>query len=338
MRHWRPGACAASCACPARPIIAIMLAACLRSPPAARCVRAAAAVCRSVAVRPGSRAASSAATGKSQFFDEAGNAVAAPAAADDADTPVMESSGWYNPRSIETRVSRPPRKRPESGVGRTKPPPSEEDMWFAAGAYGTDGPMGARPAAAPPAAAASPLSAAAADVIAAASTTAAEQPNVFSTTVADYPVVRASSGTIASATLPAFVRSYQLAVLPMYAALPGVLGARLLVSGVPMTATPAQIAASAWAPTNRDNHVTVTSVTTWATQDAVDAAGRDPAYQAAMQQLATYFKAAPTVDASREVAGWQRASAASGAAAAAAAEAVEAAAVHPPVGADLGLR
>jgi hypothetical protein len=120
-------------------------------------------------------------------------------------------------------------------------------------------------------------------------------------------LVRVSTGAVARSALPAFVRVWQLLALPAYAAAPGCASARLVVgedregsggSGVAAAADDAAARAAATraaAAGPRGGLATVVAITEWADEAALEAAAGSPAYAAAMAQLATHFRGAPSV-------------------------------------------
>lgn len=138
---------------------------------------------------------------------------------------------------------------------------------------------------------------------------------------APLPLVRHASGSVLLGNLSSFVRTYELLVLPAYAAADGCVSARLLVAELPPGASRASLMAAA-AGAGRAAEVAVASVTTWRDAAAMEAAQASPAYASAMFQLRTLFRRPPTEVASwAEVAGMQRGGA-----------------DNPQPGAELGLR
>jgi hypothetical protein len=110
---------------------------------------------------------------------------------------------------------------------------------------------------------------------------------------------RVSQVRCAKSTLPAFLQTYRLLVLPALAGLPGCTGARLLVSR-----TTDQAREDAEDQAREDSNsgggrrmgaskaetVTITSVTDWTGEDASDAAVDDEAYAKGLAALSTYMR------------------------------------------------
>jgi hypothetical protein len=251
---------------------------------------------------------------------EASPTPAAPAAA--AAAVPGPSSGWYSASSIESRL-RTKRVRPAGqAAARSRPPPSEEDFYSAAGAPGYDGAAAAarapaKASAAPPTLAApAPAEPAAATGAAAAPAAAAPSYDIFSRRASDWPVVRTSAGAVSASSLPAFARAFQLRALPAYAASRGCLSAALWLGEVPLDAAPADVCASALAAragaargggagAGAAAAVPVTAVTAWASAEALEAATAAPPYVDAMATLSQFFLAPPRVTVVRKAAAWE---------------------------------
>ena len=207
--------------------------------------------------------------------------------------PVSSGSWGWDSASIERRVGsmRKPAPLDANGVplgrtGLTRGQPSEEDVYFAAGAPGYD----ALPAAAPEAAAAA--SKPAPDMEAAAATSAAA-PAAAAAAASLGQVVRLSRGVVPQKNLTSLLSTWRLVALPVYRGLPGCLGARLLLGESESVQERSTQDAGP-----RGGLKTVMVVTEWRAmgdlQGAESLAGQEGqqgrAYSAAVKQLAAHFR------------------------------------------------
>lgn len=219
--------------------------------------------------------------------------------------PLASAGGWYSPDSVERRL-RKTRSRPASGVCRTAPQPSEEDFWLAAGAFDAVIDTGTRSASAAAAqAAAKPTGAVAAAI---AAVKAAEDAAQW----APLPLTRVSTGGVNLGNLPAFIRTYELLVLPLYKRTPGCIGAQLLVGDLPPGTSRGSLLASA-VGAGRGALVSVQSLTQWESAAALETAQSEDGYQQAMAQLQTLFQTPPVPSSWSPVAGFATGGSPSGA-------------------------
>lgn len=267
------------------------------------------------------------------------------AADSEPDGPVaLENAGadigagsWYNPNSIESRLSR--KRNKVAGVGRTKPPPSEEELRLAGGQPGfadtdlsvrADSAGGSWKAAEPVA----PGGGAGGGPEPAPKKRLPGWAALLEQAMGgeESGAVRVSQAKVAKSALPSFVQTYKLLVLPVLASHDACVCAKLLVSrstdqereGVEDAALDAANKAASeraggWTegvggrrvpegpPTAMaPETVTVTSVTEWTSEAALRAASTDAAYTSAMRQLSTYMRGAPTSWEMNEAAGMER--------------------------------
>ena len=252
-----------------------------------------------------------------------------PAADESASSQQPATGGWFAPQSIEARC-RVRRQRPAGATASRSraPSQSEEDAYLAAGAPGYDSlpvvPAGVDASllrlqreAQQRLAAGSEAAATSASAVALSENAPVEpRYGVFSRRADAWPVVRTSTGRVAMRNLPALIRSFQLAALPVYERAPGCLGATLWVGSTSTSAAPAEICAAALAARvgvgggvdvgdgggDGDGTAPVTAVTTWHTQAHLDAAVAGDEYRSAMAALAPFFRDRPTTAVMRQVA------------------------------------
>jgi hypothetical protein len=226
--------------------------------------------------------------------------------------------GWGDPASIERRVRskrRPAPRDPVTGepVRRTRPGPSEEDMWAEVGApgYDVDRSAGGGDLKGPPRTWAadggvpSPQEGGAGGGGGASpspSPSSSSSPSLGALLVEGKgAALRTSTASIARASLRSFLRTYELLILPMYVAQPGLLSVRLSVGENEAAAgAGAAGAGSAAGPST----VTVQSVTEWESDDAYDAAVASPEYATAMGELGTYLRGRPATRRLRQEMAW----------------------------------
>ena len=193
-------------------------------------------------------------------------------ASSDAGSVIEVDGGYYSAAAIERRLSRK-RSRGPDGLGRTTPPPSEEDAYAAAGAPGyteddlaalRQGNRESSPAPISPAPYAS-------------------RPVEDGAPWQPLPAARVARAFVHVRDLSAFIRTYELLMLPAYARAPGFSQAHLLVRGLPPGATRAGIVATSLA-SPRGSTVEVASWVVFTGPDAASAL-------AAAQASETYMRA-----------------------------------------------
>jgi hypothetical protein len=246
---------------------------------------------------------------------------APPAAAPDT-FPISTAGSWYDPNSIERRLRR---KRsdapldkagvPMGRVGMSVGALTEEEAYYNAGAPGYErGAAAAAPAAPPAPAATAAAAAAAATATAAAAATAATEAaavhaeaaaaaatDAATSAAAGAPpppppprgprarLLRISSGAVSRASLPALARVWQLLALPAYAAAPGCVSARLVVG------EEREGGGGGGALGPRGGLASVTAITEWDDEAALDAVAESGDYRRAMEALGSLLRGVPTV-------------------------------------------
>lgn len=104
------------------------------------------------------------------------------------------------------------------------------------------------------------------------------------------PLLRRTSLALPLSSLSGFTAAWALRVAPVFAALPGCLGASVLLHGVPEgAAMPDVLAAARGAARNGGAQLRAEVTSTWASPEAMAAAQADPAYGAAMEALAGFL-------------------------------------------------
>lgn len=176
------------------------------------------------------------------------------------------------------------RVRPASGLGRTPPPPTDEDLWMAEGAPGYDRPQSENPnrwqSAHLPWQPDDPTkSGSAGDASPTPSSSSAEAESTTPTgsqLLSTGSFVRMATASLKPGMLRVLQGHYEEALLPLYRSQPGFRGAQLLASA---------------------DEVSVSTITWWATAEDAERAAEAPQYRSAMRQLAACFEGRPTVHA-----------------------------------------
>lgn len=208
------------------------------------------------------------------------------------------AGSWYAPSSVEARLSKKRKKSP--GVGRTPPPPTEEEMRLAAGQPGfADVDLSVQQAStatyahAAAGGAAGRVEGGRGRAPGWAALLEQAQGNEAS------PVVRISSARVAKSSLPSFMQTYKLLLLPLLRTMPACTGAQLMVSRQTDQQVEAEedaaLSSSGATPppsSGGPDTLTVTSITHWRDEQAMRKASQEEAYTQAMGQLATYMRSA----------------------------------------------
>jgi hypothetical protein len=108
------------------------------------------------------------------------------------------------------------------------------------------------------------------------------------------PVVRISSAKVAKSSVPSFLQTYNLLLLPILRSSPACTGAQLMVARksdqqVERENDEAAQTQGGTADTGPET-ITVTSMTYWSDEGSMDRMSSDPSYAQAMNQLATYMR------------------------------------------------
>jgi len=173
--------------------------------------------------------------------------------------------GWYSESSIMSRMARK-RNRPASGLGRTRPPPSEEDFWLAAQAPGYEGEKEGNA----PARKSDAEWAEANKTVAPTASLRGPAAGVWSRG----GFVRVSTAAVAEGRAQDLMARYREEAAPMYNGCPGFMGGRLVLDG--------------------DGGRAV-SITEWASEAAALSAAESLGYARAMGRVAECLEGTPEV-------------------------------------------
>lgn len=209
------------------------------------------------------------------------------------------AGSWYAPSSVEARLNKKRRKEP--GVGRTPPPPTEEEMRLAAGQPGfADVDLSVQQPSHYPSGAGAWAATGAARVGVGGRGRAPGWAALMEQAQGSEasPVVRVSSARVAKSSLPSFMQTYNLLLLPLLRTMPACTGAQLLVAKQTDQQLEAEedaaLASTGATPPpstgSGPDTLTITSITHWLNEAAMRKASQEEVYTQAMGQLATYMR------------------------------------------------